>query len=131
MPLSPASCSTFDSMTSRSTGRPSLSKIATLLRVISATSPSSKKIKRRVTGNSAIWSEAIKFSPNPKPITRGLPERATTTRLGSSLSMITVPYAPWNSFTALCTARNSVSPVFNASCTVWAMVSVSVSLPNT
>ena len=28
-------------------------------------------MKRRVTGSRAIWSEAMKFSPMPRPITRG------------------------------------------------------------
>jgi hypothetical protein len=33
----------------------------------------------------------MKFSPMPRPITSGEPERATTTRLSSRLSITTVP----------------------------------------
>ncbi len=56
-------------------------------RVSSARSPSSRKMKRWVTGSKAQTSEAMKFSPKPSPITKGLPKRAATSRLGSWVSM--------------------------------------------
>ena len=52
---------------------------------ISATSPSSRNTKRRVTGSSAATSEATKFSFSPMPITTGQPSRASTMRSRSSL----------------------------------------------
>ncbi|CSI33059.1 Uncharacterised protein [Vibrio cholerae] len=81
----------MDSLISRCTGCPRASNTRTSRRVISATSPSSRYIKRRVTLSSASWSDARKFSPIPKPITIGLPERATTKREGSLRSITTVP----------------------------------------
>ena len=54
----------------------------------SATSPSSRNMKRRVTGSSAATSEATKFSSTPSPSTTGQPTRATMIRSGSpSLTM--------------------------------------------
>ena len=63
---------------------PSRSTTRTLLRRTSATSPSSRKMKRRVTGSSAATSDATKFSSSPRPMTTGQPSRASTSRSGSA-----------------------------------------------
>ena len=58
----------------------------TELRRISATSPSSRKMKRRVTGSSAATSEATKFSSTPSPMTTGQPSRARINAVGIVLA---------------------------------------------
>jgi hypothetical protein len=57
--------------------------LARSVRRTSATSPSSRNMKRRVTGSSAETSEATKFSSTPRPITTGQPSRARISRSGS------------------------------------------------
>jgi hypothetical protein len=57
--------------------------------LISATSPSSKRIIRFVNGMNAGMSEATKFSLSPTPMTRGLFFRATISFSGFCLFMTT------------------------------------------
>ena len=99
----------------RVTGRcavlPSLSRMRTLWRRISATSPSSRKMNWRVTGSSAETSEATKFSLLPMPITTGQPARASTIVSGESCDSTASAYAPSSSATVARTARNR-SPSF-------------------
>ena len=52
----------------------------------SATSPSSRNMKRRVTGSSAATSEATKFSSSPRPMTTGQPSRARMMPVGLVLA---------------------------------------------
>lgn len=59
-----------------------------------------------VTGNRAKVSEAIKFSPIPKPIIKGEPERAAYRVFGSFLSIKARPNEPLTSFKALLNAYN-------------------------
>ena len=63
-----------------------------------------------VTGNRAKVSEAIKFSPIPKPIIKGEPERAAYKVLGSFLSIRAKPKEPFTSFKAILNASNKFVP---------------------
>ena len=62
------------------------SQIRTPLRVISAMSPSSRKMNLCVTGSRAKTSDAMKASPNPRPMTSGLPCLVAIRRSGSWVS---------------------------------------------
>ncbi len=84
IPLSPASC-TGDSIPDVLLPRRCY-RIFTERRVISAISPSSRKIKRRVTGNSASWSRSDKVFRPYRVITSGLPERAASSVSGWRVS---------------------------------------------
>jgi hypothetical protein len=67
----------------RATGVPSKVVIVTFSGVTSTTSPSSRKTTRRVWSRSAGMSEAMKFSPSPRPRTIGVALFAATSRSGS------------------------------------------------
>ncbi|MCY1433735.1 hypothetical protein D9M71_497710 [compost metagenome] len=69
------------SLTGRSTRSP-FTNTSIEVRVRRAISPSSRYIKRLVTGKSASWSELIKFSPIPTPITNGEPSRTVISSSG-------------------------------------------------
>ena len=88
---------------------PSLSRMRTLCARISATSPSSRNMKRRVTGSSAATSEATKFSSSPSPMTTGQPSRARMMRSGSCSLTTASAYAPSSSATVARTALNRSS----------------------
>ena len=66
-------------------------------------------MKRRVTGNKAKVSDAMKFSPIPKPIIKGEPERAAYKVLGSFLSIKARPNEPLTSFKAALKACSKLS----------------------
>jgi hypothetical protein len=74
---------------SRCLGRPSKSVIATASLVIVISSPSSMKRILRVSARIAVTSEAMKFSPSPRPMTIGDAFLAATSLVGSSSSMTT------------------------------------------
>ena len=64
-------------------------------------------MKRRVTGNKAKVSDATKFSPIPKPMIRGEPERAAYKVVGSFLSIRATPNEPLTSFKEILKASNN------------------------
>ncbi len=71
----------------RLTGRPSKSVRCTPSGVRTAMSPSARKNMSRVWLRMAGTSEATKYSPSPRPMTTGGPERAATILFGSELAM--------------------------------------------
>mgnify|MGYP002141066409 CR=1 FL=1 len=72
----------------------------TRFRVSCARSPSSRKITRRVCGKIAGTSDAIRFSPSPRPSTSGDALLAQTISSGVSVHSTTTAYAPSTSFSA-------------------------------
>ena len=95
------------SRASRSTGVPAASRTVTSLRALRHIALF-QGINRRVTGNSASCRND-KMLTIPTPITRGLPERATTRRSLSLQSITTMPQAPSSLATAFCTASSRES----------------------
>ena len=71
-------------------------------------------MKRCVTGSNAATSEAIKYSPIPIPITKGLPFLHATKVLGSVKLIIPSAYAPSNLVMVCLTAVNKLSVDSNA-----------------
>ena len=60
----------------------------------------------RVAESTAETSEAIKFSPSPRPTNNGQPKRAVIIKSGSLIEITLIAKAPVSSLTAFCVAAN-------------------------